>query len=162
MDEIDIKGYVPGAIGRIAELHAHYYSENWGFGLYFEAKVANGMAEFLTRFEKQRDGFWTLVKGHRVEGALAIDGVKADSEGAHLRWFILSEAVKGGGFGNALMEKALSFCDQRAYRSIYLWTFDGLHEARHLYEKYGFSLVEEFEGAQWGTTVLEQRFVRNR
>jgi len=41
MPEIEVtKGYVPGCIGRVAELHGTYYAENWGFGRYFEAKVA--------------------------------------------------------------------------------------------------------------------------
>jgi hypothetical protein len=38
---IDIStGYRPGAIGRIAELHARYYHPLVGFGLAFESKVA--------------------------------------------------------------------------------------------------------------------------
>ncbi len=35
-----VRGYVPGAIGRVAELHGTYYHAHWGFGLFFEAKVA--------------------------------------------------------------------------------------------------------------------------
>ena len=41
---------------------------------------------------------------------------------------------------------------------VYLWTFEGLDTARHLYEKVGFKLVEEHKGTQWGTEVNEQRF----
>lgn len=154
-----VKGYVPGAIGRIAELHGCYYSEHWGFGLFFEAKVATDMSEFLSRLDEDRDGFWTICKGNRVEGALAIDGAKAGSEGAHLRWFILSSAVRGSGYGNRLMEKAVDFCKRCGYRQVYLWTFDGLYAARHLYEKFGFRFSEQYEGIQWGTKVLEQKFV---
>ena len=36
------EGYSAGCIGRIAELHARYYSQASGFGLAFEAKVAQG------------------------------------------------------------------------------------------------------------------------
>jgi len=28
--------YIPGSIGRIAEIHSTYYNEHWQFGLYFE------------------------------------------------------------------------------------------------------------------------------
>ncbi len=159
MTQVVVKGYVPGAIGRIAELHGCYYSEHWGFGLFFEAKVATDMSEFLSRLDENRDGFWTICKGNRVEGALAIDGAKAGSEGAHLRWFILSSAVRGSGYGNRLMEKAVDFCKRCGYRQLYLWTFDGLHAARHLYEKFGFRFSEQYEGTQWGTKVMEQKFV---
>lgn len=159
MKDMVLKGYMPGAIGRVAELHAAYYSRHWNFGLFFEAKVATELSEFLSRFDETRDGFWTACRGGRVEGSLAIDGIKAQSEGAHLRWFILSDAVRGQGMGNRLMEAAMSFCRQKGYERVYLWTFSGLDPARHLYEKFGFRLDHEQKGTQWGTRVLEQKFV---
>jgi GNAT superfamily N-acetyltransferase len=159
---MEIGGYCPGAIGRVAEMHADYYHRHWGFGLFFEAKVATELAEFLCRFEKERDGFWTILNGNRIEGAVAIDGRKADDEGAHLRWFIVSPEIRGGGWGRRLMREAVSFCDRRVYRRIGLWTFAGLDTARHLYESFGFRLVSQGEGEQWGTRVVEQRFERNR
>lgn len=159
MCEISIQGFIPGAIGRITELHGCYYSKHWGFGLFFEAKVATEMSEFLSRFDESRDGFWTIHRENRVQGALAIDGTKAASEGAHLRWFILSSKVRGSGYGRRLMEQAVDFCKLCGYKQVYLWTFEGLHAARHLYEKFGFILGEQKEGSQWGTKVLEQKFV---
>jgi GNAT superfamily N-acetyltransferase len=159
MSEITIAGYVPGAIGRVAELHAMYYSKAWDFGLYFEAKVASELSEFLRRFDPGRDGFWTANRGGCVEGSIAIDGASAMTEGAHLRWFILSDALRGLGIGNRLMQQAVGFCKEREHSRIFLWTFQGLDSARHLYEKFGFRLAEETEGEQWGNRVLEQRYV---
>jgi GNAT superfamily N-acetyltransferase len=158
VSEAILKGYLPGAIGRIVELHANYYHLNWGFGLFFEARVAKEMSEFLSRFDETRDGFWVVCLDERVEGGIAIDGIKAATDGAHLRWFILSQEVRGRGFGNRLMEEALSFCKKKEYRKVYLETFEGLHAARHLYEKFGFKLLQQTEGFQWGTMVTEQRF----
>jgi GNAT superfamily N-acetyltransferase len=120
--------------------------------------VAKEMAEFLSRFDQARDGFWTVSLNDRIEGGVAMDGIKAETDGAHLRWFILSPAVRGQGFGHRLMEEAISFCKMKGYRKVYLWTFEGLHEARHLYEKFGFKLVLQAEGTQWGKKVTEQKF----
>lgn len=159
MSEITITDYVPGSIGRVTELHAMYYSKHWGFGLFFEAKVAAELSEFMRRFDSKKDGLWTVSREGRVEGAIAIDGAKAETEGAHLRWFIVSDVLRGQGVGNRLMEQALGFCRQKQYSRVYLWTFEGLHSARHLYEKYGFRLAEQTEGMQWGKQVMEQRFV---
>jgi GNAT superfamily N-acetyltransferase len=159
VDDIEFQGYIPGAIGRIAELHGTYYHRHWGFGLFFEARVAKELSEFLARFDKARDGFWTLCSRGRVEGAVAIDGIQADSEGAHLRWFIISSKLRGKGFGHDLLEKALAFCRDKGYHRIYLCTFEGLDAARHLYEKFGFRLHETHEGTQWGSKVNEQTFV---
>ena len=162
MMRVEIGGYVPGAIGRIAEMHAEYYHRHWGFGLFFEAKVATELAEFLCRFEKERDGFWTVLRGEHVEGAIAIDGLEAATEGAHLRWFIISPDFKEQGWGRRLLKEAVSFCDRQAYRRTVLWTFAGLDTARHLYEESGFRLVSQGEGEQWGSRVVEQRFERDR
>ena len=101
MDDIEIhKGYVPGAIGRVIELHGTHYHANWGFGAFFEARVASELAEFIGSYDAQRDGFWTAAVDGRVEGSLTIDGVHAAHKGAHLRWFILSERLRGKGVGS--------------------------------------------------------------
>lgn len=159
MPDIEIaKGYIPGAIGRVAELHGTYYHAQWGFGLVFEAKVAAELVEFLGRYDDARDGFWIASLERRVEGSVTIDGLHAEDEGAHLRWFIMSDALRGRGVGNWLLTTAIDFCRSRGYTRVYLWTFEGLSAARHLYEKIGFTLVEQRRGTQWGTTVNEQRF----
>jgi GNAT superfamily N-acetyltransferase len=160
--QVEIGGYCPGAIGRVAEMHAEYYHRHWGFGLFFEAKVARELSDFLCRFEKGRDGFWTLRRDGRVEGAIAIDGSKAASEGAHLRWFIVCSELRGSGWGRRLMTEALALSDRQGYERIWLWTFAGLDVARHLYEAFGFRLVVQREGEQWGAPVGEQRFERRR
>jgi GNAT superfamily N-acetyltransferase len=153
------EGYIPGAIGRIAELHGLYYSREWGFGKFFEAKVATELAEFVSRLDESQDGLWTACLENRVQGAIAIDGIKARTDAAHLRWFILSTELKGRGLGNQLIDRALGFCREKAYKNVYLWTFQGLDTARHLYEKHGFNLAEASKGSQWGTTVIEQKFI---
>ena len=157
--KVEITDYVPGTIGRITELHARYYFENWGFGTFFEAKVASELSAFLNRFKKDRDGLWVCSLNHRVEGSIVVDGDKAASEGAHLRWFILSSKLRGQGLGNTLMKKAVGFCQEHQYARMYLWTFEGLDAARHLYEKVGFRLAKEQIGEQWGAKVNEQKFV---
>lgn len=130
MDDVEIRsGYAPGAIGRVVELHAGYYHAHWGLGPFFEAKVASELAEFIGRYDSGRDGIWTASIAGRIEGSITIDGLHAAEDGAHLR-----------------------------YRAIYLWTFDGLQAARHLYEKAGFVLVEQRRGSQWGSELTEQRF----
>lgn len=151
-------GYIPGSIGRVVELHGAYYHNHWGFGPFFESKVAAELAEFIRRYDEKRDGFWTISPGECIEGAITIDGIHVKDEGAHLRWFIVSERLRGKGAGNRLIRKAIDFCLNRHYERVYLWTFEGLQAARHLYEKYGFKLVEEHAGKQWGKTVTEQKF----
>ncbi|MBN2398573.1 MAG: GNAT family N-acetyltransferase [Deltaproteobacteria bacterium] len=153
MSSFDVTtGYVPGSIGRVAELHAQYYAEHWDFGLFFEAKVATELGDFIGRYDEAKDCIWLLS----VDGT--IEGSSQDVHIAHLRWFIVSDPLRGKGAGNYLMRQALTFCEEKGYDAVCLWTFEGLDPARHLYEKYGFRLVEERSGTQWGTPVMEQRF----
>lgn len=152
------KGYLPGSIGRIVELHGTYYHRHAGFGGYFESKVARGLGEFCTQYNEDRDGLWLVVAKEQIEGSIAIDGSQAATEGAHLRWFITSDAIRGTGAGNALIAKAVEFCRLRRYGRIFLDTFEGLTAARHLYEKFGFQLIHQEVGTQWGSKVNEQRF----
>ncbi len=151
-------GYLPGCIGRIAEMHATYYARTVGFGAPFEAKVATELSEFCLRYAEGRDGLWLAIDGNVIHGSVAIDGSHAQESGAHLRWFIASDESRGKGVGSQLLGAALAFCRAKAYRKVYLWTFDGLHAARHLYEKHGFKLSRTQRGSQWGKEVDEQLF----
>ena len=151
-------GYIPGSIGRISELHGTYYHHHWGFGLYFEAKVAAELSAFLQRFNPNRDGIWIATLNGRVEGSVIIDGIHSENEAAHLRWFIISGTLRGKGVGRKLLARAIDFCKRRGYKTIYLWTFEGLEAARHLYETAGFKRIKQQRGVQWGIEVTEQYF----
>jgi len=161
MSNVKLSSYVPGAIGRVAELHAIYYHKHWGFSAFFESKVATELSEFLRRFKEERDGFWVTSVDGKIVGSIAIDGLNHDSKGAHLRWFIVTPESQGQGIGKILIEEAIEFCREKRFGRIYLWTFAGLDAARHLYERYGFRLCEQCEGNQWGKTVTEQMFELN-
>ncbi|KQM68470.1 helix-turn-helix domain-containing GNAT family N-acetyltransferase [Xylophilus sp. Leaf220] len=155
-----VAGYRPGVLGRIAEMHAVFYARHAGFGAVFESRVAAGLAEFAGRLPSGRNQVWTAVQAGRIVGSVAIDGEDLGDGRAHLRWFIVGDGVRGGGVGRALLRQAVDFCDRGGFSETHLWTFRGLDAARHLYERHGFVLATETPGAQWGTPVLEQSFVR--
>lgn len=157
-----VRGYRPGLIARVTEMHALYYARESGFGQRFESVVASGLAEFCNRLDNPRNAIWTARLDGEIVGSVAIDGEDMGADTAHLRWFISADSVRGQGAGKALLDAALAFADERGYAETHLWTFAGLHAARHLYEARGFALVEEQPGAQWGKEVLEQRFARLR
>ncbi|MDZ4276794.1 MAG: helix-turn-helix domain-containing GNAT family N-acetyltransferase [Erythrobacter sp.] len=155
-----VAGYRCGLIARITQMHAHYYAQNSGFGQRFEAVVAGGLAGFSDRLDSPRNAIWAALRGGEIVGSIAIDGEDLGGNLAHLRWFITDPAVQGTGAGRRLLAAALGFVDAQGFEATHLWTFSGLSAARHLYEAYGFVLVEERPGQQWGKEVLEQRFVR--
>jgi len=162
MGDIELKGYTPGALGRIAELHGTYYHQHWGLGLYFEARVATELAAFLSRLDPNGDGAWFAYDEDRVIGGIFIDGHDPAGEGTRLRWFIIDPAYQGRGVGNRLMQAAMEFCDAQQFKRVYLTTFAGLTSARHLYEKYGFRLCAEVDATELtgDPSKIEQVFER--
>ena len=110
------------------------------------------------RYNPDTDLLLTALINGEIQGSIVIDGHQADSQGAHLRWFIVGEAFIGKGIGKRLLNEAVAFCQEKNYQKVYLWTFEGLDTARHLYEAAGFSLIKEQRGKQWGVEVNEQLF----
>jgi GNAT superfamily N-acetyltransferase len=155
------QGYRPGAIADVVGAHVAYYAPAWGFGLQFEAKVASELSGFLKRHDPTRDLFvCAMGPDDTFLGSITIDGISARTDtGAHLRWFILTEAARGTGLGKRLICEAINFCDARQYGKIYLTTFAGLDAARHLYEQAGFRLTSQTDADTWSSgSVGEQRF----
>src|SRR5690606_14193888 len=143
VETIELTGYTPGAIGRITELQAVYYATYWDLGLYFEAKAATEMSEFLSRFNPDRDGAWFARVAGEIVGGIFIDGKDAEGEGACLRWFILDPAYQGRGIGNRLMEAAMTFCKEKGFRRAYMTTSKAPTPARPRQEMYGCSLRQQ-------------------
>lgn len=160
---IDIhEGFLPGAIGRIAEMHGRYYAREWAMGSFFEARVASGLAEFSQRLDRPGNRLWLALLAGEIVGSIAVDGEDLGEGKAHLRWVIVDDGLRGSGTGRRLLAAAVKFCDEQGFSEIRLWTFTGLDAARKLYEAAGFALVEEWSGDQWGRALMEQRFVRKR
>ena len=134
-DFITSTGYLPGLIGRIAQFHGEYYSKHLGFEQFFEARVATELSEFINRYNEAKDCIWSLTVNNRIEGSITIDAAGGKQGRAHLRWFFLTDKLRGQGAGNYLMDQAMTFCRQNDIQRVYLDTVKGLDAARHLYEK---------------------------
>lgn len=159
-------GYVPGALGRIIELHETYYSEYWDLDYEFSREVAVELAEFLGRYDDADNRLWLVLTDpdaageQEIMGALVIDGGHNDEDeaGARLRWVVLAPALHGQGLGRELMNRAMAYCENVGFDRVYLWTYEGLEAARHLYEEHDFALVEEDTRQDWGPEITYQKF----
>ncbi len=150
-------GLKAGLLGNISAAHGAYYAKNWGFGVFFEAKVARECGGFLERAMPD-DLVLSAWQGSDFLGSLILDLHDPDApDTAHLRWFIVNQP--GLGIGRAMMARAVQHLDQFG-KTCFLTTFRGLDAARMLYEEFGFVLVDETESQTWGSVVAEQRFER--
>ena len=153
-------GYRPGALGGVLGLHMSYYAREWGFGQAFETKVAAELADFLARMDPVRDLFLTAWRGDALAGSISMDVSGGGPDGAHLRWFAVSEAERGSGLGKQLMARAIAHADRVAAGPVWLTTFAGLDAARTLYERHGFTLSAQSDDDQWQGGVREQLYTR--
>jgi len=155
---VEIKGYYPGLVGQVVELHARYYAAEWGLDVSFETQVGRELSQFVAGLDPGKDGLWAAVEDGRLAGFVAIDGRGTGEAGARLRWFIVQPDIQGKGLGRRLLDLAVGFCRERGYPLVFLWTYLGLEAARRLYLRAGFKLTEEHRVAQWGQVIDEQRY----
>jgi GNAT superfamily N-acetyltransferase len=156
-DNIELRErYVPGAIGRIAELHGTYYSNVWRSGAAFEMLVARELSDFVERYDPTYDLFLTAHIDHTMVGGLAMLG-RNDEPGARLRWFIVDPKYHGKGAGRALLDRALSWARERRFPKVFLWTVEDLPASRAMYEKAGFRVTQIHPGDEYS---LPQHHVR--
>ena len=152
------RGYAPGAIGRVVEMHGRYYSAAWNFGPHFECEVAAELAEFMGRYDPARDGFWLAWRGERIVASVTLDHL-GDEDGARVRWFVAEPGMQGSGVGRLLFDALLAFAAEPGQTRLHLWTFAGLAAARRLYDRAGFVVTEETDENDWGPVIRAQKMV---
>lgn len=153
--------FAPGDLGEIVTLHSRFYAVHWGFGLFFETKIARELADFADRAAGD-DLILMARDSNGVAASLILDlnDPLSEERGAHLRWFISADRCRGTGIGRDFMARAVAHAEGSCKGRMWLTTFAGLKPARHLYEEFGFTLASEKEGEAWGTRVQEQEFRR--
>jgi len=146
----------PGDIGWLIYFHGTFYAQEYGYDQTFEAYVANGLAEFVEKFNPKTDRLWLAERDGAVVGSIAIVGQPKRT--AQLRWFFVHPKYRGCGIGRQLLAEALSFCKDKKFRTVSLWTTSELLVARHLYTRACFRKTEEIAHTIWGKAVVEERY----
>ena len=125
----------PGDLGRVIELHGKCYEELPGFGLTFEAYVAQTIAEYILDAGEQ-GCLWLAERDDKLVGCTAI--VLREGNRAQLRWVLVDQSARGMGLGKQLVQAALDYCRELECGQVFLETTDGLPESQSLYDKLGF------------------------
>ncbi|WP_078382436.1 bifunctional helix-turn-helix transcriptional regulator/GNAT family N-acetyltransferase [Sutcliffiella halmapala] len=153
--EVAIRPFQSGDLGYVAHLHGKLYDKTYHFGKMFEYYVMKGLTEFM--LDTAGGELWVAEVNGEIVGSIAI--TKFNDNTAQLRWFVLDEHYQGLGIGKRLMETAIEFCRNQNYQHVFLWTVSILGAARHLYQKYGFTLTEEKQNDEWtGEALTEERW----
>jgi GNAT superfamily N-acetyltransferase len=135
------RGYEPGLVGRVGELHGRYYATAWGVAAPFEIMMTRELCDFIEHYDPERDIVLSAYLAEVLIGSISILGGRTATDDAQLRFFLVDPKYQGRGAGNALLKAALEWCRERGFRRVFLWTVDHLPESRHLYEKAGFRVT---------------------
>ena len=142
-----LRPHRPGDIGWVVTRHAALYADEHAFDTSFEALVAGIAADFIERFDAQREACWIAERNSANVGSVflvqardettrqAIEGV------AQLRLLLVEPAARGLGLGVRLVDECQRFARRAGYRKIVLWTNSDLLAARGIYRKAGYGLV---------------------
>ena len=143
-----------GDYGWIVERHGVLYAEEYGWDETFEGLVAEIVGGFARSHDAARErAFVAELDGRRAGCVLC---VREDDETARLRLLLVEPWARGHGLGSRLVDECIFFARETGYRRIILWTNDVLDAARRIYERAGFTLVEEGRHHAFGQDLVEQ------
>lgn len=147
-----LRQHEPGDMGLIVYKHGALYAMEYGWDQHFEALVSQIVSDFIKNFNPKRERCWIAEMNGEVVGSIFI--VEENEEVAKLRLLLVDPKARGLGLGTTLVEECIRFSKRAGYKKIVLWTNSVLKEARHIYQKSGFELVNEENHHSFGHDLV--------
>jgi GNAT superfamily N-acetyltransferase len=163
-----LRPHGPGDIGWVISRHGTLYAREYRWDMTFEALVARIAAQFIERFDPQREACWIAERpapkgssgpGENV-GCIFLVQARHDDVGepepgvAQLRLLLVEPSARGLGIGARLAAECTRFARQAGYRRIRLWTQSNLVAARSIYKAGGYRLVSTEPHHSFGHDLL--------
>ena len=152
--EIVLRDPRPGDMGWIVERNAVLYAREYGWNSEIEAVCAELVAAFIRNFDPAGERCWIAERYGRRVGCVYVS--RDSAETARLRLLLVEPEARGTGLGGRLIAECLSFARQAGYREMVLWTHSVLVEARRLYARAGFELVESHAYIAFGHPLVSE------
>ncbi|WP_432262448.1 bifunctional helix-turn-helix transcriptional regulator/GNAT family N-acetyltransferase [Cupriavidus sp. TMH.W2] len=149
----------PGDMGWIVHRQAILYAQEFGWNAEFEALVADIVARFVREFDPKSERCWIAEKQGKAVGSVFV--VRQDETTAKLRLLAVEASARGLGIGRRLVDECLRFARLAGYKRMMLWTNSVLADARNIYEKAGFELIEEEPHHSFGKDLVGQIWARD-
>ncbi|VEB97981.1 N-acetylglutamate synthase [Cedecea lapagei] len=149
----------PGDMGMIVSHNGALYAAEYGWNMEFEALVAQIVADFVREQVPDKEKCWIAEKDGKVVGSVFV--VSEDEVTAKLRILYVDASARGLGIGNRLVDEAMRFAREAGYKRMILWTNSVQTGARRIYDKAGFTLIEEQHHHSFGKDLVGQVLARD-
>jgi GNAT superfamily N-acetyltransferase len=147
-----LRPHEPGDMGWVTHRHGVLYAQEYRWDERFEALVAQIVADFINNFKPARERCWIAEMGDEIVGSVFV--VEASEMVAKLRLLLVEPKARGLGLGTRLVEECIRFARRSGYKKLMLWTNNVLVPARHIYQKTGFTLVDQEEHHSFGHDLI--------
>jgi ribosomal protein S18 acetylase RimI-like enzyme len=150
VSKILVRDAAPAEIDKIEELVKAAYLE---FRPQFTEKVWQAWMDNVSQTVRAPAGLLIVaVAGGVIEGVIKFYPEASQSGMGHwppgvgaIRILAVSPAARGRGYGTLLAAECLGRARERRISTIFLFTGEFMHAARHIYEKLGFQRAPEFD-----------------
>jgi DNA-binding MarR family transcriptional regulator/N-acetylglutamate synthase-like GNAT family acetyltransferase len=153
-EQFALRSLEPGELGWVVQRHGVLYAREYGWDDSFEGFVAGIVGDYVHERDVKREQAWIAESDGEPVGCVFC--VKKSAKVAQLRLLLVEPSARGMGIGTRLVDRCIEFARRTGYDRLMLWTNDVLDDARRIYERAGFELVEEERHHSFGSDLLGQ------
>ncbi len=147
-----LRPHESGDMGWVTYRHGVLYAQEYGWDERFEALVAQIVADFINNYNPARERCWIAEMDSEIVGSVFV--VQSSETVAKLRLLLVEPRARGLGLGTRLVQECIRFARRSGYQKLMLWTNSVLIEARHIYQKTGFTLVAQEAHHSFGHDLI--------
>lgn len=150
---VELRAPRPGDLGWVVQRNGALYAAEYGWNVVFEGLCAKIVAEFAAGEPKRQRCWIAELDGDKVGSVFLMP---LDAKTARLRLLFVEPRARGLGVGGRLVDECIRAARELRYRKLVLWTNDVLVDARRIYERAGFRLVESKRHRDFGLPLVAQ------